>query len=370
MKPKERVYATFRHEEPDKVPCTELRINPHIINALVKQEEQERKFCDQNFVTHTSKGCRDSIMHAKASVALGLDLLTIWPDELDERNEYVSEDKWIDELGKVWKSDSTPGAAMGQYMGGMVNSWEKVDKYCPALDPQKRMPSKKLRELFKKYGDYAFMWIHDGPLEMTYESMGLQNFCQKLYDDLPLVKHLFKRRTQFFLSLADHIIQLGVDFIVIGDDAAYHSGPLFSPQLYKEIVIPAYEMIVHELSVPIILHSDGYIIPLLSMIRDVGIKAIHPLEVTANIDLKEVKKEFGQDLVLMGNADCSYILCQTDKQLIHKEVERCIFQGAPGGGYVFCSSNSLHAGVPVESAIETFQYANRIGWYDDIRKKA
>lgn|GEM_PF-6670452 len=108
--------------------------------------------------------------------------------------------------------------------------------------------------------------------------------------------------------------------VVIGDDAGYHSGSLFSPQFYKEIVIPVYEMIVHELSVPVILHSDGYIIPLLSMPRDAGIKAIHPLEVTANIDLKEVKEEFGQDLVLIGNADCSYILCQTDKQLIHKEV--------------------------------------------------
>ena len=45
------------------------------------------------------------------------------------------------------------------------------------------------------------------------------------------------------------------------------------------------------------------------MAIEAGIQGIHGLEGAAGMDMGEIKREFGKDLVLMGNADGNQILC-------------------------------------------------------------
>jgi len=49
------------------------------------------------------------------------------------------------------------------------------------------------------------------------------------------------------------------------------------------------------------------------------------------MDLGQIKREFGSDLVLIGNIDVG-VLCDSDLDAVRREVMRCIEQGAPGGG--------------------------------------
>ena len=51
-------------------------------------------------------------------------------------------------------------------------------------------------------------------------------------------------------------------------------------------------------------------------------------------------------------------------------MERCIKQGAPGGGYLFSSSNSLFKGMVIESILEAYRYAKEIGLYKKIKLKS
>ena len=78
------------------------------------------------------------------------------------------------------------------------------------------------------------------------------------------------------------------------------------------------------------------------------------------IDLEKVKREFGQDLVLVGNVDVD-VLCHSDLGAVREEVRRCMAQGAAGGGYMIASCNSIFKGMDPASVVEMFRYAGEIG---------
>jgi len=51
------------------------------------------------------------------------------------------------------------------------------------------------------------------------------------------------------------------------------------------------------------------------------------------------------------------VFARSDAGLVRKDVERCIGDGAPGGGYIFSSSNSLFKGMFIEAILEAYRYA-------------
>ena len=99
------------------------------------------------------------------------------------------------------------------------------------------------------------------------------------------------------------------------------------------------------------------------MAIEAGFVGVHALEPTAGIDLGKVKREFGGDLVLIGNVDVT-VLCNSDLDAVREEVTRCIEQGANGGGYMIASCNSIFKGMNPASVVEVFCYAREIGLYN------
>jgi uroporphyrinogen-III decarboxylase len=79
--------------------------------------------------------------------------------------------------------------------------------------------------------------------------------------------------------------------------------------------------------------------------------------------LAKIKEQYGDKLVLAGNLDTTEVLCQSNLDIVRKDVERCIRQGAPEGGYLFSSSNSLFEGHNIKAILEAYRYAKKIGTY-------
>ena len=109
-------------------------------------------------------------------------------------------------------------------------------------------------------------------------------------------------------------------------------------------------------------HSDGNVEALLPMAIEVGFVGIHGLEPGAGMDLVKIKREFGQDLVLIGNVDVR-VLFGSDLKAVRREVDRCIEQGAPGGGYMIASCNSIFEGMNPAAVAEMFRYEGEVGFY-------
>jgi len=136
-----------------------------------------------------------------------------------------------------------------------------------------------------------------------------------------------------------------------------------SPSDFKELAFPYYRRIVESISVPVFWHSEGYVRDYLPMAVEAGIKGIHGIEGAAGMNMGEIKREFGRDLVLIGNADGNQILCQPDLELVRKEVDRCLKEGMEGGGYMLSIAGSAHENIHPQALIEMCRHAQAAGVY-------
>jgi hypothetical protein len=48
---------------------------------------------------------------------------------------------------------------------------------------------------------------------------------------------------------------------------------------------------------------------------------------------------------------------------VRAEVDRCVAQGATGGGYMMATCNSIHEGMNPAAVAEMFRYQGEVGFY-------
>jgi uroporphyrinogen decarboxylase len=328
MKPRERVFAALAHEIPDRIPRFEIWID-----AFVKELGGEDE--------------------ASVYVNMGQDCVLL-PRTFPE--DSVAWKTGVDELGRLWKD--------GFYAGGVVDSYDSLEKYSPSEEYAKEMfDPAYVNQVRERYPDHCHIFgTHEGPFNAAYMAMGFESFFTKLLDDPAFIHKLLEHRTRWCLAMFQEAIRLGAEVIVMGEDSAHNQGPMISPKMWEEHILQYHRQIVDELDVPVIWHSDGDIRKLLPFAVQAGFIGVHGLDPIAGIELDQIKAEFGHELVLIGNVD-SRVLCGTDLNEVRKEVDRCVSQGAPGGGYMIASCNSIFDGMNLEAVAEMFKYQSEVGFY-------
>lgn len=328
MKPRERIFAVLERQEPDRVPRFEIWID-----GMAEKLGQ--------------------LDPVSAYVNMGQDCImmpTVNP---------VASNAWgdgIDEWGRVWGN--------GMYTDGVVDSLEAVKQYSPPLAyVEVFFDEDQISAVKRTYPDHCLIFgSHIGPFTASYMAMGFDRFFLNLYDDEKLVLELLEKRTEWCIAIYQKAIRLGADVVVLGDDVAYGNGPMISPQMWRGMVFPYHRQIVEALDVPVIWHSDGNTESLLSMAIAAGFVGFHGVDVIAGMDLSKIKREYGKDLVLIGNLDVR-VLFENNLEAVRKEIDRCLAQGMPGGGYMVASCNSIHAEMNADAVLEMFRYESEVGCY-------
>ncbi len=284
----------------------------------------------------------------EAYVQVGQDCLML-PGRVPE-----SSNAWktgVDEWGRIWQN--------GMYAGGVVETEEDLRQYSPELGSVEELFDAAVVNAVKdNYPEHCLIYgTHIGPFTATYMAMGFERFFTQLFDNPFFVRKVLDSRTEWCIAQYQKALDLGAEVLVLGDDAAHKDQPMISPRMWRELMLPYHRRIVNALDAPVLWHSDGNIAPLLPMAVEAGFVGVHGLEPDAGIDLQKVKQDFGQALVLVGNLDVNVLLA-SDPEAVRREVDRCLAQGSPGGGYMFSTCNSIFGGMQTESVAELFRYAN------------
>jgi uroporphyrinogen-III decarboxylase len=263
----------------------------------------------------------------------------------------------LDEWGRVWKD--------GMYVDGVVDTRQDLARYSqPASYVEMLFDEDRVREVQARYPEHCHIYgSHDiGPLTLSYMSMGFERFFLRLIDDPAFVHELLADRTEWSIAVCHKAISLGAEVIVVGDDAAGRDGPMISPRMWRELVLPYHRHLVESVAVPVIWHSDGNTERLLPFAVEAGFAGFHGLEPAAGMDLGRIKRAYGNDLVLLGNIDIR-VLFGSDLEAVRAEVDRCLAQGAPGGGYMLATCNSIFEGMDPLVVTEMFRYEAEVGFY-------
>jgi uroporphyrinogen decarboxylase len=160
-----------------------------------------------------------------------------------------------------------------------------------------------------------------------------------------------------------------VHVVVLGDDLGGQDGPLFSPELYREIYKPRHrrltDLIHRKTQAKTFLHSCGSIYWALPDIIDSGIDIINPVQISAkDMETDRLKREFGRDLVFWGGgADATEVMTFASPEGIKEEARKRIRDLAPGGGFVFAPVHNIQANVPPANIVALFEAAYEYGAY-------
>lgn len=155
-----------------------------------------------------------------------------------------------------------------------------------------------------------------------------------------------------------------LDVIEIADDLAGQDGPLFSIELYRDIIKQRTKTLIDYIkarsNAKIMYHCCGSVCDFVEDFIEIGIDILNPVQVSASgMDSKLLKEKFGDRIAFWGGIDAQHVLPHgTPTDVIAETVKRLEdFNG--DGGYVASASHNIQADVPVENIIAMFDALSR-----------
>jgi uroporphyrinogen decarboxylase len=218
-----------------------------------------------------------------------------------------------------------------------------------------------------RFGDSkALFWLMRGTFVRSWRLLGMPNYMINLYVDPDFLHRVARMVEAYNLAQLELLAAAGLDVLVVEDDIAMTDTPLIAPKHFVEFVNPYNRSLVqraHELGLKVVRHSDGNLWSLIDVILDSGYDGLNPLEPQADMGLKKVKAYCGDRVCLLGNIDCMELLPDGTPEQVDAAVKQAIEDAGKGGGYVVCSSNSLHPNVNPENCIAMFEATKKHGAY-------
>lgn len=193
-----------------------------------------------------------------------------------------------------------------------------------------------------------------GIFERAWMLMGFEAFSFALLEDPDLVARLIDRTGEIYYEFLRRAFEHDrVRFVWLGDDLAYYTGTMVSPEFLRKRLFPWYARIAdlcRSCNPPraFVFHSDGNLWQVIDDLVACGIHALHPIEPKA-MDIVEAKRHLAGRVCIIGNIDLGYTLTRGTPQEVREEVRSRIRDCAPGGGYVVSSSNSVTEYVPIDN---------------------
>jgi uroporphyrinogen decarboxylase len=336
MNGQQRVLTALRLGQPDRVPVVEFVVDPKIQRAICPTAHDFGEFAD--FVDLDNVGCGAVFQRVAGD-----------------------DQEWTDEWGVLYHPSPE---VVPHPVRGPITSLDDLRAYRPP-DPDAPHRLGKLPEFVRRYkGQRAVIFHHRAAFMWSAYLLGMDNLLVAFAAEPALAEAVLDMVVEVNEQVCRNAVRAGADVIVLGDDYASNVGPLFSPAHFRRFVLPRLQRVVdaiHQEGGLVIKHSDGNLWSLLDMIVDTGADGLNPIEPTAGMDLAEVKAKYGRRICLVGNVDCGALLSHGTVQQVEQAVAECLRVGAPGGGYMLSSSNSVHSSVNPQNYLAMIRAAQRLG---------
>ena len=182
--------------------------------------------------------------------------------------------------------------------------------------------------------------------------IGMEHLALMYYDDPELVHEMTDYIADFVLRVISRAVEeVDLDFVSFWEDMAMKAGPLISPQLFREFMLPNYKKVTSFLrdhGVDILLvDCDGNTDLLNPLWLEGGVNGIYPIEIAAGCDPVAYRKQYGKDLILIGGIDKRAL--SKDLATVNREVMSKVPELLAGGGYVPWVDHAVPPDVPFKN---------------------
>jgi hypothetical protein len=177
------------------------------------------------------------------------------------------------------------------------------------------------------------------------------------YDKPDLLHEILNYLTDFWIEIYGYVLQdVQPDSAEFFEDMAYKNGPLISPALFREFMMPYYKRLIAFLRdhgvKNFCVDTDGNCWSLIPLFLECGMTGMLPFEVQAGMDIVEVRKAYPH-LQIYGGLDKRKLAI--GKQAIDQELETKLVPLLKQGGYVPFADHL----IPPDVSWENFCYYRR-----------
>jgi uroporphyrinogen decarboxylase len=202
-----------------------------------------------------------------------------------------------------------------------------------------------------------FCWWGIAPFEQMHPMCGHENLLAGMADDPEWVTEMVMAYTRFTITHLEALFGAAgtPDAFFVGEDMGFKEKPFMSPAMYREIMFPGHKLLfdfAHSLGCKVIVHSCGYVEPLVPSLIEAGMDCLQALEVKAGMDMRRLQQQHGDAIAFMGNIDAR-VLATNDRAQIDAELaSKLPTVLGHGGRYILMSDHS----IPPQVDFSTMQY--------------
>ncbi len=185
--------------------------------------------------------------------------------------------------------------------------------------------------------------------ERAWSLRGFDEFLMDMVCEPGWAAELLDRITAIQITLAQRYVAIGVDGGYFGDDYGAQKSTLFSPLLWRQLIKPRLARmfaVFRDAGLPVILHSDGDIWPILPDLVDIGLTCLNPVQPEV-LDHQRLQREFGQHLSFYGGISTQAVLPAVSAADVGAATRDCIRHLAPAGtGLILGPSHRMQSDIP------------------------
>jgi len=221
------------------------------------------------------------------------------------------------------------GASIPKYLQYAIEThkdWERIRDERLNPDAPGRIPQN-LEELCKSTfeADYP-IFLGCGSLYGWLRNwIGMERISMMFYDDPELIEEIMDHLVALTLKMFENVAgKCKIDCGTWWEDMCFNKGPLISPRIFSQFLVPRYKKITGFLRRECgcefhILDCDGNIHELVPFWLEGGINVMFPLEV-AHTDVFKIAKQFGRRIAFRGYFDKRALIA--GKEAIDREFKR------------------------------------------------
>ncbi len=206
---------------------------------------------------------------------------------------------------------------------------------------------------------------------LTYKNLrGQEQAFMDLVLNPDMVHYCLDRLFDFRYELARRTYEQipgRVDFSYVAEDLGSQHGLLMSRDHIHEFLLPRMKRMMdlaHEAGAAVFCHTDGSVMEVIPDLIEAGINILNPIQWRCdNMDRRELKSRFGDQLVFHGAMDNQQTLAYGSVEDVRREVEENIEILGKGGGYILAPCHNIQAVSPPENIVAMYEHAYELAWY-------
>ncbi len=361
LRPKERVFETLNHREPDRVPI-DYWAGPEV---------------SQRLMDHLHLHSREALLEH-----FNVDLRYIsGPQYRGPKLKHYPDGSVEDIWGVPRKSITIEGknyrGAYEEVTSSPLSGMATVEE----IDDYKHWPSpdwwdySKLASECDRYQGYAVVYSGDrldrtAQLKTAMYLRGVEQVMADLALSPEIVEAMLSHIAEYFFEFNRRVFEVTkgkIDVFMMGDDFGGQKGPLMSPEMWRNVFktnLRKHIDLAHKYGIKAMHHTCGSVRSLIPDLIDCGLDILQSVQPRAkDMDLGTLKREFGKYLTFHGSIDIQETLPLGTVEDVKNEVRERMKTGKLGGGFIVCTAHNLQFDTPLENVIALFDSYIEYGRY-------